>query len=88
MKRAGKLSWRSLSSSAAAFSNPKTRKGTASPLAVASVAVPLRPGPAGSCWGLVLGYWPEEEPGLRPDEAAQGAGFVPFKVWARTEDAA
>ena len=36
----------------------------------------------------MLGYWPEEEPGLRPDEAVQGAGFVPFKVWARTEDAA
>ena len=39
----------------------------------------------GSCWGLVLGYWPEEEPDPRPQEAAQAAGFVPVKVWARTE---
>ena len=56
---------------------------------MASAAVPLRPGPRGRAGRAPAGaYWPEEEPGLRLDEAAQGAGLVPFKVWARTEDAA
>ena len=55
LERAGKLSWRSLSSSVAAFSSPKTRKGTASPLTGESAAAPLRAGPGGLLLGPSVG---------------------------------